>query len=681
MKPRPESTGPGPSPGTGGRPPHPGVVPTLRTVAVLVIALAALVLALGPLLPRPSAEWPLHSDASLDLVYDPARIRDPAAVAADLEANVRVVSAYLDLPWPPTPDDGGLGRPVFFAGPPRLAPRERDGRPVVAVHPDSPTARREAAAVAVLTRAAGTSRASPAIAAGLARLVDRTPPSPDAVAAALAERGRLASLPQLLRWWPSLPLGREQLASFASYVRDRWGPEGVVSLAQQSPDAFRQMSSLDRLCQAGLGVSLAQLDRDWTAWVLARAEGLDPAELEEARRALAGELDRVRLTVILLTAAVMAAAAAAALAFLPRRHRPGAAAALAAFAAAAGLELVLFTSGDLPLWAKSIVAASEVGLIAGVLAVASRGRRPELPAPGRLADKPASWLHLALAVALTLLVVAPRFGLYFYCREIWAKAPMIVLVLALVWWVEREPGGLRSLGLGPIAPGRLLILAAAGLAAFRLTTGLTELVFHGLFARVTGPAFAWFFYEPWWRAVGFNHYPLAPWPAWFPVVDVWDFFFGNFAEELFFRGYLLFRLQRTLGWWKALFAQAFLFGLFHVNYDLFPFHPLPMTMYVLMATAFGVLMGLLLRHTGTLLVPALVHPFANLGVLWVGVSYAGSPFTWTTIPVYYLLQTVLGLAVIPPVLALVNRGPRPPRPAAPRRRRQAREEWVEARYG
>jgi len=76
-----------------------------------------------------------------------------------------------------------------------------------------------------------------------------------------------------------------------------------------------------------------------------------------------------------------------------------------------------------------------------------------------------------------------------------------------------------------------------------------------------------------WRSSGFEHYPPAFWPSWLPALGVLHFFFGNFAEELFFRGYLLTRLERSLGWWKALSAQTLLFGLLHVNYNMFTPNP------------------------------------------------------------------------------------------------------------
>jgi membrane protease YdiL (CAAX protease family) len=257
------------------------------------------------------------------------------------------------------------------------------------------------------------------------------------------------------------------------------------------------------------------------------------------------------------------------------------------------------------------------------------------------------------------------------------------VVLALVYLgARRGAGGAASVGLGRMPLGRLLLVAAAGIVAFRLTTGLTEVVFNSIFTRITGPAFSWYIYEPWWRAVGFLHYPFVDWPAWFPALDVGDFVFGNFAEEIFFRGYLLTRLESSMGWWKALLGQALLFGVFHINYDLFPFHPLPMVMYVLMATVFGVLMGLLLRYSGSLLVPALVHPMANLGVLWVGVTTAGSGITWLTLPLYYTLQLVLGLVLIPLVLrAVTGRFGPPVGPERPRRSpRTIAKQWIEPRY-
>ncbi len=666
--------------------------------------------------------WERLEGAVFDLVYRPDRTPDPAQLLAVLEEAAARAALFLDLPWPEPEDPSpapspALSRTVFFLGPEKALPSRLRGEEVVVVPGTGRRDLREAAVGSVLARAAGKPagfRVSRAVTAGLTHYLehledpgaDGAPEGalhPHAVARALSERGRLASVPQVLRWWPSLPFGREQLASLVGHVHDRWGPEGLVELARRRVEEFdRRLEVLDRTCREALGVELASLDRSWTSAVTAPDGrlGSTPTEEEQQRAEAAVEegLARVRLEVAGLALLTLAAGAGAACA-LADRNRRDTALALLPFAAAALGELWLFTlpglgTPGLGLALKSAAAMAEAAVLSALIVVWARRRRPSVsgaPAPGDVrvrgtADGRAHGTRAGaldavretlFAVALSAAVMAPRFGLYFYCREIWAKAPMIVLVVGLLLLAERR--GAQEVGLRPMPAGRLALVAAAGLAAFRLTTGLTNAGYFAAFADVTGTSFAWYHWEPWWRAVGFEHYPLTPWPDWFPVVDVTDFFFGNFAEELFFRGYLLWRLQRAMGWWPALAVQAFLFGLFHVNYDLFPFDLWPMVGYVLMATAFGVLMGLLLRWSGSLLVPALVHPLSNLGVLWVGVTWEGFRGGWHTVPLYYVLQVAVGLAVIPFVLRVATSwSDRRARRAADRRR--AREGWVEVRH-
>lgn len=630
---------------------------------------------------------------------------DPVEAAAVLEETAARVAAALGQPWPPpagedsaTPDLPPV-RLVVLLGRGAAAPPFLRGLTYRAIDAASPDGWRLAAAKAVLAQVARENRVSDPLAAGLSFYLTTDREQVRARALALAERGRLASVPQLLSWWPALPGGRDQIASFAGFVDTRWGAGKFTILARSQPEYFQNdAAELDRKFSAALGVTAAEVDAEWTAAVKAGASGLDPSVLADARTAVDRELGQARARTVGPALAVLGAAGFCALALGPRgRARKGAALALLAFAVAAALELGLFTSGaTLPV--KFGVAVTEPAVFALVLvawrarsrpgagpaegahvAGGAKGDAMESPAAATGAERDAArpGLELLAAAALFVAIMAPRVGIYYYSREIWAKAPMIVLALGLAFWTEG--GGLGSLGLGKARIGRLVSACLLGVLAFRLTTGLTQVAFYGVFARITGPSFAWSAYEPWWRAVGFNHFPLSAWPSWFPLLDVGDFFFGNFAEELFFRGYLLSRLQKAMGWGKALLAQAVLFGLFHVNYDLFPLDPWGMFFYVLMAMAFGVLMALLLRHGGTLLVPALVHPLSNLGVLWVGVTYTGYWGGWPTWVLYYVIQAGLGFLVIPAVFRLargdVRRGPR-----LPSLRRRQRGPYVEARY-
>jgi membrane protease YdiL (CAAX protease family) len=628
--------------------------------AFLILALAALFVA-SPVSGRAKGEWVLHQDGPFVVAYrenwagssGPARVE---RLAERLNATAVGVAALLERKgeFP----EGTAFRVV-------VGPRN-DGWPAgwagadcLTVDPDSDASVDQVAAASVLSWASGAERVTDYVASGVASLVNRGEDETRAAAAALDEKGRLASLLQLTSWWPSLPLGREQLASLVGYVREQWGPPGLLRLAHSDGDL---VSDADAVCREALGVGAAQLDQGWVAAVRAHAATLAPDVLDAGRDAVSAALARAVWTMRLLATLVIALGAFAVWTLTPPDRRRQMVWCLAAFAAMAGVELALFS---LPVGAatKSAVALAEV-LAMGLVLVAwvRRGRKArgaaapagvgepasalEAPAAGA---RPSVWAELAIVVLLSVMIMAPRLGLYWYSREIWAKAPMIVLVLGLVFWTEG--GGLGSVGLKRMGLGRLVWVTVVGVVAFRLTTGLTELIFYSGFADVTGVQFAWQYYEPWWRGIGFHHWPYQSWAGWQTAVDVWDFVFGNFAEELFFRGYLLSRLERTMGWTKALIVQALLFGLFHVNYDLFPFELWPMVGYVFMAAAFGVLMGLLVRYSRTLVVAALVHPMSNLGVLWVGAQYAGYHGGWLGFLAYYPLQIVLGLIFIPALLA------------------------------
>jgi membrane protease YdiL (CAAX protease family) len=611
--------------------------------AFLILALAALFVA-SPVSAQAQGEWVLHQDGPFVVAYrdnwagssGPARVE---RLAERLNATAVDVAALLERRW--EFPDGTTFRVV-------IGPRN-DGRPAGwagsdyrAVDPDSDASVDQVAAAFVLGWASGAGRVADYVASGLAGLVNEGEDGTWAAVAALDEKGRLASPRQLTSWWPSLPLGREQLASLVGYVREQWGPPGLLRLSGSSGDF---VSDADAVCRQALGVGAAQLDQGWVAAVRGHAATLAPHVLEAGRHTVTAGLARAVWTMRLLAALVIALGAFAVWTLTPPYRRRQMVWCLAAFAAMAGVELVLF---PLPVGTatKAGVALAEVLAVGLALGLWAR-RGPKTR--GAAAARPSVWAELAIVVLLFVMIMAPRLGLYWYCREIWAKAPMIVFVLGLVFWVEG--GSLGSVGLKRMGLGRLVWVTVVGLVAFRLTTGLTEFIFCSRFAHVTGVQFAWQNYEPWWRGIGFHHWPYQSWTGWQTAVDIWDFVFGNFAEELFFRGYLLSRLERTMGWTKALIVQAMLFGFFHVNYDLFPFELWPMVGYVLMATAFGVLMGLLVRYSRTLVVAALVHPMSNLGVLWVGAQYAGYHGGWLGFLAYYPLQIILGLIIIPALLA------------------------------
>lgn len=242
----------------------------------------------------------------------------------------------------------------------------------------------------------------------------------------------------------------------------------------------------------------------------------------------------------------------------------------------------------------------------------------------------------AVLVPLCLFAAIMALRLYIFgtTGQIWGKGPMLVLTLAAAlgyegWnWEDlglRRPGLGKQLGLGLLACLWIWVLITASYL-------LADLVFVGSFR------------------VGW----AKPEVAGLAVLGLtFRFLQGNFAEELFFRGYLLRRWEQPLGQLGSLLGQALLFGIFHINYHLFPPQPLPLLMYVLFSGGFGLAMGVITRRTGTLLPAAMAHPFYNLTI---ACGLASPVSTWIVppwVPVAvvrastYLIQLALFWWVLP----------------------------------
>ncbi len=80
------------------------------------------------------------------------------------------------------------------------------------------------------------------------------------------------------------------------------------------------------------------------------------------------------------------------------------------------------------------------------------------------------------------------------------------------------------------------------------------------------------------------------------------------GEETIFRGYLLTGLKQAWGKWPALFAMTVIFGLFHLPaYLTDATGSAALTLSILLASAFGLLFGLVYLQTGTLWLPIALH--------------------------------------------------------------------------
>ncbi len=275
----------------------------------------------------------------------------------------------------------------------------------------------------------------------------------------------------------------------------------------------------------------------------------------------------------------------------------------------------------------------ELALIAVVaLAVRreARGRTSGIPGTLQAESFPRTAL---IAVGLFAAIMAVRLAVYSEDHFIFGKATTILLVV--LWVLHYERAKLTEVGL---TFRRLGAQLAVGFAALLLYRGLE------IAANLITPLF-------------FGRHPGGVQAVWMEPTPFWrglSFVYGNFAEELFFRGYIQTKFDRAArtkaGLVLALAAQSLFFGLYHVNYDLFPYRLDHLVWYVVFAGTFGVIMGLMYRATGSVAVTAVAHPLWNMRVLMVYVWTSGVPANDF---VYYPVMIVLALIVVPPVMRRV----------------------------
>lgn len=197
------------------------------------------------------------------------------------------------------------------------------------------------------------------------------------------------------------------------------------------------------------------------------------------------------------------------------------------------------------------------------------------------------WLPILVYFGM---IMAVRLPLYRLTGRLWDKVPMLSIALFAALVVEGAPAaslGLRArrwwghIALGLVGWGFIWLVVAGQRATWAAALG-----------RLTAPQLII-------RAA-------ATLPLTFPLLLL-----GNFAEELFFRGYVLTRLRSSYGLTVAMLGQALLFGLYHINYNLFPPDFIRMGMYVLFTFTFGLAAAYLYLASGSLIAPTIAHVLYN----------------------------------------------------------------------
>lgn len=214
--------------------------------------------------------------------------------------------------------------------------------------------------------------------------------------------------------------------------------------------------------------------------------------------------------------------------------------------------------------------------------------------------EPAATLWLT-TVGYFLLIMAVRLPIYAETGQIWDKTPMIALVLSsLFLWERLRPSGFglqarewpRQAAVGAL----LFVIAWIGVA---LGFYVRALVVSGVPAVALGGSLDG------------------------ALFNLLMFGYGNFGEELFFRGYVQAKFRRRYGAAAALLMQAALFALYHVNYRIFPRVDWPgLILYLWFTFAFGILVGVIAERTRGLIAPTIVHVGYNVcwpgGLLYLG---------------------------------------------------------------
>jgi len=199
------------------------------------------------------------------------------------------------------------------------------------------------------------------------------------------------------------------------------------------------------------------------------------------------------------------------------------------------------------------------------------------------------FITILLAFSLIFLT---RFGIYWLTYGVWEKAGMIVLSFMLITFVDRTK--LIDYGLALRYLGRQLVWSIGSITGVWLIFAFVSVIL------------------PIVLGLSVTSYTLNTIPINLSILlPLGMFLLGNFAEEIFFRGYIQTKLKR-FGLSKAILIQAAFFGLYHLNYMLTTNgSTLSFIGYIFFTFLFGIFVGLLFELTGSVIVTTFVHAGMN----------------------------------------------------------------------
>jgi membrane protease YdiL (CAAX protease family) len=216
------------------------------------------------------------------------------------------------------------------------------------------------------------------------------------------------------------------------------------------------------------------------------------------------------------------------------------------------------------------------------LALWYRRARPQKGATDSEVERRAVWVEVLVLFSSAMVVRVPFVLLLGMSFE---KTPLIYLLVLTVVLVKRAD--LRAFGFTTARLGRSLLIGLGYYLVFACV------MFSTLFIAV---------YEVTGRLVVVSYAPL-------PALLVFPFMTlcVGVSEEGLFRGLMQTRLSLVHSRRQALWAQAILFGLWHVVWHIVPFDPVGMGVHVASSLAFGWVFGRFFERSGTLVPLILAH--------------------------------------------------------------------------
>jgi membrane protease YdiL (CAAX protease family) len=226
-------------------------------------------------------------------------------------------------------------------------------------------------------------------------------------------------------------------------------------------------------------------------------------------------------------------------------------------------------------------------------------------------------------------VLATRYIVFYITGGIWEKSAMIVLTFMLITYIDRNK--LIDYGLTIHFTGRQIVWALSSLFSVWCIHFLTYI----LMPMIMGVTITSFTFD-------------LPHASEISIVTIILFLVGNFAEELFFRGYVQTKLKR-FGLYQAIIIQSLFFALYHLNYLIsHSGSPISFAGYIFFTFLFGIFMGLLFELSGSILVTTFIHAganilFSHISIYPVSVLSDGSHYIY---PLSYSTSVVVLIAIL-----------------------------------